>query len=639
MSFVEDAMPLQLHMELLDLAQTLARSRTLALAAAAHDRFDWARQRVAVNRFWLSRVGLEQKLGLKSDVYLRALGSAMYTDAKSLRTYLQSAQTSGLPNFSRQLLAICEDARLERLCLEIRPGTENAFMTRTRVLGGFYREQLQHLLGQGREADVVLLQIYEILHSVAPTAQMSSLVQRSSQVSRAGLWKGLAPWVNQAVDAKSTAEAARICSAIVMSVRQFLQQDAATEFFFTDEYNAREQSETHAEEQGQRQSPLENADAQQEELTGSHHQSLSTWHRETQSHLSDAMKMDLERGTKTKSENVSGQWQMANEEPGPIHVVQGNASNSEESWPDDNDAKPSERIATPNSGSEATDPSNRMDVRHVFLDATAPSHEEVLEYRQMLERVDWISRRLQRTIESNVENKKLATPSDRFRGRLSRKLVHVVIDQNPRLFYKRDSPSASIDAAFLLLVDCSGSMHDRLAETKLGVVLFHETLRRLRVPHAIVGFWEDSEELHDQRGVTLFQRIIPFEHSLSKESGARIVQMASHLDNRDGYAIRVAASMLGRRAEQRKFLIVFSDGEPAALDYEGNGAADTHAAVIQVRRQGYDVLNLFFASSADDVHKTSIETIYGDKGIVLQNVEQLPDRLAGALKKLLHTAL
>src|SRR5690625_7052360 len=92
-----------------------------------------------------------------------------------------------------------------------------------------------------------------------------------------------------------------------------------------------------------------------------------------------------------------------------------------------------------------------------------------------------------------MEHKKNAPRKDLTIGRLSKKLLPLVIDDNPRVFYKKTEESKDIDAVFTLMVDCSASMHNKMDETKKGIVLFHEVLNELKIPHAIVGYWEDRK--------------------------------------------------------------------------------------------------------------------------------------------------
>ncbi len=50
------------------------------------------------------------------------------------------------------------------------------------------------------------------------------------------------------------------------------------------------------------------------------------------------------------------------------------------------------------------------------------------------------------------------------------------------MFYKKGQESQELDVAFQLLVDCSGSMYNKMEETKKSVVLFHEALKSLKNP-------------------------------------------------------------------------------------------------------------------------------------------------------------
>ena len=107
-------------------------------------------------------------------------------------------------------------------------------------------------------------------------------------------------------------------------------------------------------------------------------------------------------------------------------------------------------------------------------------------------------------------------------------------------------------------------------------------------------------------------------------------------DNRDGLAIRVAGQMLKQRNEKQKFLIVFSDGEPSAFDYESNGIIDTHDAVVALRKENIYVINIFLSQSViDDNTRATVRNIYNDYCIFVEGVEKLPSVIQPLLKTLL----
>src|SRR5699024_2626563 len=86
-----------------------------------------------------------------------------------------------------------------------------------------------------------------------------------------------------------------------------------------------------------------------------------------------------------------------------------------------------------------------------------------------------------------------------------------------------------------------------------------------------------------------FHIIHSFTDSLYEQNGAKIMQLEPEEDNRDGFSIRIIVEKMLERREKHKFLLVFSDGEPSAANYDDNGIIDTHLAVTEARKQGIDV--------------------------------------------------
>ena len=114
------------------------------------------------------------------------------------------------------------------------------------------------------------------------------------------------------------------------------------------------------------------------------------------------------------------------------------------------------------------------------------------------------------------------------------------------------------------------------------------------------------------------------------------MQLEPEEDNRDGYSIRVATMELEKRREKNRFLLVFSDGEPAAADYDQNGIVDTHLAVSEARKKGIEVIGLFLADgSIDESEEMTMKNIYGKERLMIPSVAELPEQFTPLLKKLL----
>ena len=235
--------------------------------------------------------------------------------------------------------------------------------------------------------------------------------------------------------------------------------------------------------------------------------------------------------------------------------------------------------------------------------------------------IEPFKRKLANTIEKTLEHRKNAPRKDLVYGRLSKKLLPIVMEENPRIFYKKNHDSKEIDAVFTLLVDCSASMHNKMDETKRGIILFHEVLKQLRIPHSIIGFWEDANEVKEGYQPNYFHVVHSFSDSVYQNNGAQIMQLQPQEDNRDGFSIRVITEELEKRREKNKFLLVFSDGEPAAAHYDQNGIVDTHVAVSEARKKGIEVIGMFLSDGfIEESEELTMKNIYGKERLMIPSV-------------------
>jgi nitric oxide reductase activation protein len=221
-------------------------------------------------------------------------------------------------------------------------------------------------------------------------------------------------------------------------------------------------------------------------------------------------------------------------------------------------------------------------------------------------------------------------------GRLGKKLLRVMLDDHPRLFYKKQAESRELDVVFTLLVDCSASMHDKMQETKIGIALFHESLKSLGIPHAVTGFWEDALSADENRQPNYFLDVIEWETSLLPGQGVKTMQLQPEEDNRDGFAIREMVKQMRRRPEKHKILIVFTDGEPSAFNYQDQGIVDTHEAVLLARKLGIDVIGVLLSDAyTQDQEKETLTHIYGKTSLIAPSASEIPAILTPLLRKLL----
>ena len=263
-----------------------------------------------------------------------------------------------------------------------------------------------------------------------------------------------------------------------------------------------------------------------------------------------------------------------------------------------------------------------------------PQH--ILDYQHSKNDVQFEIKDLIQIIKKTIDREHQDERHNLTKGRLQKDLINWFIDDQYKLFYKKQDLSKTFDATFTLLVDASASMHDKMDETIKGVVLFHETLKSLNIKHEILAFNEDAFEADDREQQNIIDEIINYNYSIFEKEGPRIMSLEPQDDNRDGVAIRIASERLLQRSHQQRFLIVFSDGEPSAFNYSQDGIIDTYEAVETARKFGIEVFNVFLSQEAitEDIEQT-IHNIYGQFSIFVEGVEHLPSLLSPLLKKLL----
>ncbi|OMP66153.1 hypothetical protein BTO28_13790 [Domibacillus epiphyticus] len=610
-------------MELSDLAAALSGDPDLKVEYGPLAYLQTEPAVLYVSHFWHHRTEQEEKDGMKSDVYLRALGTKVFTDLQAVQQFERRAKSS----FARQLLALAEDVRIETLCAQERPGMRRAFETRKQVLKRYHEVQLTVNIAKGFYSDAVYNALYLLWQADAPFE-----------------WRSINPLIDAAVpfidrtarslfDARTTADVVRAVTDISDVMDDLDLRAMVNEYSHLPKYS-KDEPETVI-DPGKRQDPLQNDDTQEEEDNEQFNEQFSTWHRESEETRGTFMQFDLDRGAKTPM--MGNTAREGDEGDAALASVQGRSKKASREQYNrllaerrDSEEQPDNTVyGKENKGAKA-----------LFDSPVSASDEEREQYRVLKNETAPVVRKLKRMIEKSIEKKKTSPRTDLLTGRLGRKLTRFYTDDNPRLFFKKQEPSREIDAVFFLLIDCSASMYDKMDDVKKSAVLFHETLKTLRVPHEITGFWEDTASLSANMKPNHFLTVVSFDRSHQAESGPSIMQLRPEEDNRDGFALRIAIEKMAVRSEQRKFLIVFSDGEPSAAEYDKNGVLDTHEAVLLARKKGMTVFNLFIGDEAlNESRQETMRTIYGMGSIMAPDVSELPAVLIPILKKLLFESI
>lgn len=621
-----------LFLQLQDLSTILSNNPDIKFEYKYGSFIDLIDKKVTGSHFWDINNQEKKEHGYKTDVFLRTLGTLKYSYLPIMKAYLKEENQSSLSRFTTQLFTLLEDLRLEEIIKKNRPGTKKYFATRTNYLKHYFQTQLATNVTKSYPLDELFCLIYLVLQAEKPDPTFP----RASEQQLRQLEK-LKPMIYSAFEAKSTNDIAEIAEKIFIQLEETYKDMINVYFTFPIAHIKNYERNTLFDELT-RTDELANDDQENVDNENNEYfdEQFSTWHTENQNsdRKQTFLQFDLEVGTKT---SIMGGGARATEDGDQaMGTIQGQSGQSE-----NNDYSQSESLEKQGSaeGNQTNKPVYGEENKHavaIVKKAESPSREDHATYQKAVHTIHSHKRKLASTIEKVLEHKRNAPRKDLVMGRLSKKLLPAITDENPRLFYKKNEESKEIDAVFTLLVDCSASMHNKMDETKRGIILFHEVLNQLKIPHSIVGFWEDANDVKESYQPNYFHNIHSYTESFYQNTGARIMQLEPEEDNRDGFSIRIITEELAARREKHKFLLVFSDGEPAAANYDQNGIIDTNVAVSEARKKGIDVIGMFLADGEiDEREDLTMKNIYGKERLMIPSVDELPEHFAPLLKKLL----
>ena len=168
--------------------------------------------------------------------------------------------------------------------------------------------------------------------------------------------------------------------------------------------------------------------------------------------------------------------------------------------------------------------------------------------------------------------------------------------------FRRELKGDSSDFVVDVLIDASGSQMSRQGEVALQAYIISEALSNVELPHRVMSFctfW-DYTILHRFR-----------EYDDPRSSNENIFNYVTSSNNRDGLAIKTIGYGLLSREEEKKILIVLSDGRPYDVvinrpnaknphPYHGKYAiSDTATEVRRLRSLGVSVLGVFAGEEKD----------------------------------------
>lgn len=181
---------------------------------------------------------------------------------------------------------------------------------------------------------------------------------------------------------------------------------------------------------------------------------------------------------------------------------------------------------------------------------------------------------------------------------------------------KGDSSEFVVD----VLIDASGSQMKRQGEVALQAYIISEALSNVDIPHRVMSFctfWD----------YTILHRFRKYDDPRTENEN--IFNYVTSSNNRDGLAIRTAGYDLLQREEDKKIMIILSDGRPNDVilnrpnarnpePYMGKTAiADTATEVRRLRSMEVSVLGVFAGEEKD---LPSEKKIFGKDFAYIRNI-------------------
>ena len=168
--------------------------------------------------------------------------------------------------------------------------------------------------------------------------------------------------------------------------------------------------------------------------------------------------------------------------------------------------------------------------------------------------------------------------------------------------FQRELKADAADFVVDVLIDARGAQMSRQGEVALQAYIISEALSNVEIPHRVMSFctfW-DYTILHRFR-----------EYDDPRTENENIFNYVTSSNNRDGLALKTAGYGLLQREEEKKILIVLSDGRPYDVivnrpnarnpkPYQGSMAiSDTGTEVRRLRNLDVSVLGVFAGEEKD----------------------------------------
>ena len=231
----------------------------------------------------------------------------------------------------------------------------------------------------------------------------------------------------------------------------------------------------------------------------------------------------------------------------------------------------------------------------------------------------------------------------------SAKLPRIIIDPYNSLSFKKEKDQEFKDTIVTLLIDNSGSMRGRpITIAALCADILSRTLERCSVKVEILGFttknWKGGKSRESWNKNCKLKnpgRLNDLRHIIYKSADSQWRQSKKNLglmlkegilkENIDGEAIMWEYSRLKKRKEERKILMIISDGAPvddSTLSVNSGDYLEKHLKKVVKFFESKDDIEILAIGIGHDVSR------YYKRAIKITDVQELGDVMIGELSNL-----
>lgn len=616
--FNDEQVDAQQIMMLTDLAKLLLEDSDVKVSFQKFHHYNPIENTCNVSFSWLHRPKHLTNAGLKTDIMLDTIGFK-HTDPAIYKDVLNESFMH--MDFFKQLFMLIEEYRLTHIITRTRPVTKKQFQKRLNIKIKQNNSQIQVYKTKTTYTDLLFLTIEHailtenFMHSISINEEIDEiLIQVFNRLT-------------QIFSIETSEDSYDLAISIMILIDYLLKEDMLNQYYHLPEQIYSNYEKTWTIDDIKRHDKANNDSTNIEE----HEEEIITEEAETktadnQTESDHYLEMELHEGK--NSDVLTDNERQGDASDDMTDMMEKKGKGSDDTIDDKEGGE--QGVLNPYKFKGINQNVSLNFIKPDIL----PHHIEA--YKTAVESVQYEIKDLTTIIQKSMNHQYSDLRENLTKGRLQKNLLNWFIDDQYKLFFKKDAFSRKLDATFTLLIDASASMHDKMEETKKGVVLFHETLKNLDIHHEILGFSEDAFDADKFNQPNSIYELMLYNESLIAQNDARIMTLEPQDDNRDGISLRVATQHLLQKSEEQKFLIVFSDGEPSAFDYAEDGIIDTHEAVIEAEKQGVYVFNVFLNQDViEESMKTTVHNIYGKHSLFVEGVENLPHQLSPLLKKLL----